>query len=195
MWQDAVGDPWSAEQAVAAAGARPGSTSARSRARLPAGDAGSAGGRRQLLVDLQGLVRTATIGRLETNAHIGDVLPHVEVLKLNDEEAKTLVGSADPEKLRALGVREAILTLGSKGAWVVTRELVEHVPAVPVDGDVDPTGAGDSFSVAYLHAYTRRQPGRGSVDRQRVRRGADCAADTLGRGRPSRPTRPSRPLP
>ena len=119
---------------------------------------------------MQGLVRTATIGLLETNAHIGDVLPHVEVLKLNDEEAKTLIGSADPEKLRALGVREAILTLGSKGAWVVTRELVEHVPAVPVDGDVDPTGAGDSFSVAYsarvheapTRSRRRRPPARSS---------------------------------
>ena len=157
MWQDAVGDPWSAEQAVAAAGdATWINVCALTRTDFPPDTlAALAKDGRQLLVDLQGLVRTATIGPLETNAHIGDVLPHVEVLKLNDEEAKTLIGSADPEKLRALGVREAILTLGSKGAWVVTRELVEHVPAVPVDGDVDPTGAGDSFSVAYLHARTR----------------------------------------
>ncbi len=83
------------------------------------------------------------------------MLQHVEVLKLNDEEAETLVGSADPEKLHSLGVPEVILTIGSKGAWVVTRGLVEHVPAVPVEGTVDPTGAGDSFSVAYVHARTR----------------------------------------
>jgi sugar/nucleoside kinase (ribokinase family) len=78
------------------------------------------------------------------------VLRNVEVLKLNDEEAETLIGSAEPERLRDLRVPEVILTLGSQGAWVVTPELVEHVAAVPVEGDVDPTGAGDTYSVTYI---------------------------------------------
>ena len=33
---------------------------------------------------------------------------------------------------------------------MVTPDLVEHVPSVPVEGSVDPTGAGDTYSVAYL---------------------------------------------
>jgi sugar/nucleoside kinase (ribokinase family) len=152
MWQDAVGDPWTPEQAVTAAGdARWVDVCALTRTDFPAETlAALAADGRQLLVDLQGLVRTATIGELHTDAHIGDVLHHVEVLKLNDEEAETLVGSADPEKLRALGVPEVVLTLGSQGAWVVTPELIEHVPAVPVEGSVDPTGAGDTYSVTYI---------------------------------------------
>jgi len=81
---------------------------------------------------------------------VGDVLRHIDVLKLNDEEATTLVGSAEPERLHGLGVPEVLLTLGSQGAWVVTPHAVEHVPAVPVEGPVDPTGAGDSYSVTYL---------------------------------------------
>ena len=93
------------------------------------------------------------------------MLRHVEVLKLNDEEAETLVGSAEPERLRELGVPEVILTLGSQGAWVVTPELVEHVPAVPVEGDVDPTGAGDTYSVAYL---VQRAAGAEPVEAARV---------------------------
>ena len=93
------------------------------------------------------------------------MLRHVEILKLNDEEAETLVGSAEPEKLRALGVPEVILTLGSQGAWVVTPELVEHVPAVPVEGDVDPTGAGDTYSVTYL---VQRAAGAEPVEAARV---------------------------
>ena len=101
------------------------------------------------------------------------MLRYVEILKLNDEEAETLVGSAEPEKLRALGVPEVILTLGSQGAWVVTPGLVEHVPSVPVDGDVDPTGAGDTYSVTYLRAASgrrraRRGRARGRRDRLRV---------------------------
>ena len=78
---------------------------------------------RQLLVDAQGPVRTAAVGPLQTDGDIGDVLRYFEVLKLNDEEAETLVGSADPDGLRALGVPEVLLTLGSRGSWVITPEL------------------------------------------------------------------------
>jgi len=119
----------------------------------------------RLLVDLQGLVRTATIGPLRTDADIGEALRHVEILKLNDEEAETLVGSAEPEKLQSVHVPEVVLTLGSRGAWVVTPNLVEHVPAVPVDGPVDPTGAGDTYSVTYL---VQRASGAEPVEAARV---------------------------
>ena len=139
MWQDAVGDPWTPEQAVAGVeAARWVDVCALTRTDFPSETlAALAGDGRQLLVDLQGLVRTATVGPLHTDEHIGDVLHHVEVLKLNDEEAETLVGSAEPERLHDLGVPEVVLTLGSRGAWVVTPDLVEHVPAVPVEGTVE----------------------------------------------------------
>jgi 2-dehydro-3-deoxygluconokinase len=47
-------------------------------------------------------------------------------------------------------VPEVLLTLGSQGSYVVTPTLLELVPANSVDGPVDPTGAGDTFSVTYL---------------------------------------------
>lgn len=167
MWQDAVGDPWTPAQGVEAAGDAVWiDVCALTRTDFPAETlAALAADGRQLLVDLQGLVRTATIGALHTDAHIGDVLHHVEVLKLNDEEAQTLVGSAEPQKLHSLGVPEVILTLGSQGAWVVTPDLVEHVPAVQVDGDVDPTGAGDTYSVTYI---VQRAAGAEPVEAARV---------------------------
>jgi sugar/nucleoside kinase (ribokinase family) len=167
MWQDAVGDPWTPEQAVtAAADASWIDVCALTRTDFPDETlAALATDGRRLLVDLQGLVRTATIGPLHTDSHIGDVLHHVEVLKLNDEEAETLVGSADPTKLHDLGVPEVILTLGSQGAWVVTQALEEHVPAVPVEGDVDPTGAGDTYSVTYI---VQRAAGAEPVEAARV---------------------------
>jgi sugar/nucleoside kinase (ribokinase family) len=167
MWQDAVGDPWSPEQAVDAAGkATWVNVCALTRTDFPPVTlAALAGDGRRLLVDLQGLVRTATIGPLHTDAHVGDVLRHIEVLKLNDEEAETLVGSAEPERLHALGVPEVILTMGSQGAWVVTPELVEHVAAVPIEGEVDPTGAGDTYSVTYI---VQRAAGAEPVEAARV---------------------------
>jgi sugar/nucleoside kinase (ribokinase family) len=167
MWQDAVGDPWTPEQAVAAAAdAAWVNVCALTRTDFPPDTLGAlAEGGRMLLVDLQGLVRTPTVGPLHTDAHIGDVLRHVEVLKLNDEEATTLVGSAEPTRLQELGVPEVLLTLGSQGAWVVTPDLLEHVPALPVDGPVDPTGAGDSYSVTYL---VRRAEGAAPVEAARA---------------------------
>jgi len=151
MWQDAVGDPWTAEQAVAAAAdAEWVDVCALTRTDFPSDTLAALADGRRLLVDLQGLVRTAAVGPLQTDEHIGDVLHHIEVLKLNDEEAETLVGSAEPERLHDLGVPEVVLTLGSRGAWIVTPDLVEHVPALPVEGDVDPTGAGDTYSATYL---------------------------------------------
>jgi sugar/nucleoside kinase (ribokinase family) len=167
MWQEAVGDPWAAERAVEAAGdATWVNVCALTRTDFPPETlAALAADGRQLLVDAQGLVRTAALGPLRRDEHIGDVLDHVEVLKLNDDEAKVLVGSAEPEKLRALGVPEVVLTLGSKGAWVVTPELIEHVAAVPVDGEVDPTGAGDTYSVTYI---VQRVAGAEPVEAARV---------------------------
>ena len=167
MWQDAIGDPWSADQAVAAVGdAEWVNVCALTRTDFPPRTlAALAEEGRMLLVDLQGLVRTATVGPLHTDRHIGDVLRHVEVLKLNDEEAETLVGSAEPHALRVLGVPEVILTLGSLGAWVITPEGAEHVPAVPVESPVDPTGAGDTYSVTYV---VQRLAGAEPVEAARV---------------------------
>jgi sugar/nucleoside kinase (ribokinase family) len=167
MWQDAVGDPWSAERAAEAAGDAVWiDVCALARTDFPPETlAALAVGDRRLLVDLQGLVRTPAIGPLRTDSDIGDVLHHIHVLKLNDEEAETLVGSADPERLRTLGVPEVLLTLGSHGAWVVTPDLVEHVASVPVGGPVDPTGAGDAYSATYL---VQRAAGAEPVEAARV---------------------------
>lgn len=176
MRQDAVGDPWPADRAVEAAGeASWVNVCALTRTDFPAETlAALAAGGRRLLVDAQGLVRTPALGPLQRDEHIGDVLGHVEVLKLNDDEAKVLVGSAEPEKLRPLGVPEIVLTLGSRGAWVVTPGLIEHVPAVPVDGEVDPTGAGDTYSVTYL---VQRVAGAEPVEAARI--AAETVSDFL----------------
>jgi sugar/nucleoside kinase (ribokinase family) len=167
MWQDAVGDPWTPAHAVGAAGDAPWiDVCALTRTDFPPETlAALADEGRQLLVDAQGLVRTAAVGPLQTDGDVGDVLRYFEVLKLNDEEAETLVGSADPEGLRALGVPEVLLTLGSQGSWVITHELAEHVPAVETLGPVDPTGAGDTYSVTYL---VRRAEGAEPVEAARV---------------------------
>lgn len=100
---------------------------------------------RRLSLDGQGLVRVPRLGELVLDADFDpELLRHVWTLKLNDEEAE-VIGAVD-----RLGVRELLLTHGSRGATLVWDGRSEHVPAFDV-GD-DPTGAGDAFSVAYVAA-------------------------------------------
>jgi len=95
--------------------------------------------------DGQGLVRPRRCGPLIVDdAFDPGVLHHVQVLKLSDEEA-AVIGDID-----ALGVREVVVTHGSRGATVHAEGRVEHVPvrALPVD----PTGSGDMFCLGYSAA-------------------------------------------
>ncbi len=108
---------------------------------------------RRLMLDAQGLVRVPAVGPLQLDANYDpELLRHVAILKVAEEEARVLVGDAEPESLAELGVPEIVLTLGEAGSTVIVRGHAEHVPARPADGGSDPTGAGDGFAAAYLAA-------------------------------------------
>lgn len=108
---------------------------------------------RQLLVDGQGFVRRGTLGSLVRDAQVPpEAFASVRGLKLSESEARVLVGSTEPDDLRRLCVPEVVITRGAQGTLIVTAESAEHIPAVPIDEPVDPTGAGDTFWVAYLVA-------------------------------------------
>jgi sugar/nucleoside kinase (ribokinase family) len=101
--------------------------------------------RHRVSFDGQGLVRPGRTGPLELDDDFDrDVLRHVWTLKLAEEEAEAIGDVA------ALGVREVLVTHGSRGATVHCGGVVEHVPARPLPSD--PTGAGDAFATAYIVA-------------------------------------------
>jgi len=106
---------------------------------------------RRLSLDGQGLVRASALGDLRLDdAYDPAVLDHVQVLKLAEEEAEIL---GDPA---ALPVREVIVTHGTRGATVYADGAVERIAAFGID--VDPTGAGDAFAVAYMAARASGVP-------------------------------------
>ena len=108
----------------------------------------------RLSLDGQGLVRPARVGPLELEPEPDtSFLRHVSVLKLSEEEARTLVGSLVEEALSGVGVPEVVVTLGSRGAIVVAEGRLARIPAEPVDAD--PTGAGDAFAAAYVVERSR----------------------------------------
>ena len=82
------------------------------------------------------------------------VLQNVDYLSPNETELRILLGLApdDPSdtvdlaaQLRARGVGNLIVTMGEKGALILTEDGQEEAPGVSVDV-VDTTGAGDAFN-------------------------------------------------
>jgi sugar/nucleoside kinase (ribokinase family) len=110
------------------------------------------GAGRRLLLDAQGLVRVPQRGPLYLDVDYDpDVLRRVSILKVSEEEAQVLAGG-EVDALADLGVPEVVLTLGERGSVVIVNGVAETITARPVGPSVDPTGAGDAFSSAYLAA-------------------------------------------
>ena len=116
------------------------------------------GDRREMTVD--GIGDTWTP---EDVSGLGDARwAHVGALAQSDFPAETLsalargrqvsFGEPDEPALRSLGVPEVVVTLGSRGSLVLADGRLARVATQPVAGNVDPTGAGDAFAVAYLAA-------------------------------------------
>lgn len=98
------------------------------------------------------------------------------MLKLNEDEAAIVAGGIDQASLEALGVPEVIVTLGSRGAVVVADGELVAIGAVPVNGPVDPTGAGDAFSLVYVDAR-----GRGLAPAAAAERAAVVVSELIAR--------------
>jgi sugar/nucleoside kinase (ribokinase family) len=123
-------------------------------------------GARTVSFDAQGLVRERRLGPLVQNADFdASALTAVSVLKLSEEEARIVGGgSFDASTARHLGVEEILVTLGSRGEDLWLDAAVTHIPTTPVF-DVETTGAGDAFMVAYL---TARDDGANPADAARA---------------------------
>ncbi len=93
------------------------------------------------------------------------LLSMVDVLTPNETEAQLITGmpvksleqaEAAARQLVQTGVGAVVMTLGGKGALVVTPEYVRHVPGKQVKV-VDTTGAGDAFSGALAVALAEKK--------------------------------------
>ncbi|HKG44076.1 MAG TPA: PfkB family carbohydrate kinase [Gaiellaceae bacterium] len=146
------------------------------RSDFPAETLGELARNRRVSLDGQGLVRPGTTGPLKLDGDYDRaLLRHVSVLKLAEEEALALVGEPDADALRSLGVPEIVVTLGSEGSLVFADRRLERVGARPVEGALDPTGAGDAFVAAYLDSRSS-----GHVPVAAARRATALVADLLG---------------
>lgn len=82
------------------------------------------------------------------------LLKRVDMLLLNDEEARLLSGfgnlPAAARAIRALGPRAVVIKRGDAGALLFHEGGVFAAPAFPIENVADPTGAGDSFAGGFM---------------------------------------------
>jgi ribokinase len=123
-----------------------------------------------------------------------DILSHVSILTPNESEAELLTSikvenekdaAAAADALMAKGIETVIVTMGPKGAFVVTADSKEAVPGFSVKA-VDATAAGDVFNGTLAVAIAEGKPLNEAVSFANA--AAALSVTKLG-AQPSAPTR------
>ena len=83
-----------------------------------------------------------------------ETLKMVDVLTINDEEARQLSGEYSLVKAAAkilnMGPKYLIIKKGEHGALLFNNKNVFFAPALPLEDVFDPTGAGDTFAGGFI---------------------------------------------
>ncbi len=83
-----------------------------------------------------------------------DVIKKIDVLTINDEEARQLSGEYSLVKaaqiILEMGPKYLVIKKGEHGALLFNKESVFFAPALPLEEVFDPTGAGDSFAGGFI---------------------------------------------
>ncbi len=86
-------------------------------------------------------------------ALVRELVSRSEIIFPNEREAKLITGlnevKKSAEELYSWGADLVVITRGEKGVLVYDGDLYEF-PALPVEGEIDPTGAGDAFAGGFL---------------------------------------------
>ncbi|WP_438972208.1 PfkB family carbohydrate kinase [Polaribacter sp.] len=79
-----------------------------------------------------------------------DVLKRVDVVTINDEEARQLSGEYSlvnaAKKIHSMGPKYVVIKKGEHGALLFNEGKMFFAPALPLAEVFDPTGAGDTFA-------------------------------------------------
>ena len=79
-----------------------------------------------------------------------DVIKRVDVITINDEEARQLSGEYSlvkaAAKIHTMGPKYVVIKKGEHGALLFEGKNVFFAPALPLEEVFDPTGAGDTFA-------------------------------------------------
>ncbi|MCF6297544.1 MAG: PfkB family carbohydrate kinase [Flavobacteriaceae bacterium] len=82
------------------------------------------------------------------------VIKKVDVITINDEEARQLSGEYSlvkaARKIHEMGPKYVVIKKGEHGALLFNNEDVFFAPALPLEEVFDPTGAGDTFAGGFI---------------------------------------------
>lgn len=120
-----------------------------------------------MLGNLHPLVQTSVLDQMTTNPKLVvldtmnfwmdcalpellEVIKRVDVITINDEEARQLSGEYSlvkaAAKIHTMGPKYVVIKKGEHGALIFHGKEVFFAPALPLEEVFDPTGAGDTFA-------------------------------------------------
>ena len=90
-----------------------------------------------------------------------EVIKRVDVITINDEEARQLSGEYSLVKaaalIQAMGPKYVVIKKGEHGALLFHNKEVFFAPALPLEEVFDPTGAGDTFAGGFAGFITQSE--------------------------------------
>jgi sugar/nucleoside kinase (ribokinase family) len=105
-----------------------------------------------------------------TPNELRDALKRVDILKIDDSEARQLSDEYNLRKaatvIQKMGPKMLVATRGSHGSMLFNESDIFAVAAYPLEDEVDPTGAGDSFAGGFFGHLAKA----GSLDQAALRR-------------------------
>lgn len=116
---------------------------------------------------------------------LSELLDRIDLLVLNDGEAKLLTGQANlvtaAQMILEMGPRVVVLKKGEHGSMMYTAEGDSFIlPAYPTSVVIDPTGAGDSFAGGMMGYLAQQDRVDGISLRNAMVYGTVVASFTIG---------------
>ncbi len=88
-----------------------------------------------------------------------EVIAKIDVITINDEEARQLSGEYSlvkaAQKIQEMGPKYVVIKKGEHGALLFNDDNVFFAPALPLEEVFDPTGAGDTFAGGFIGHIAR----------------------------------------
>jgi len=89
------------------------------------------------------------------------VIKRVDVITINDEEARQLSGEYSlvkaAAKIHNMGPKYVVIKKGEHGALLFHNKDIFFAPALPLEEVFDPTGAGDTFAGGFAGYITQSE--------------------------------------
>ena len=90
-----------------------------------------------------------------------EVIKRIDVITINDEEARQLSGEYSlvkaAAKIQTMGPKYVVIKKGEHGALLFHNKEIFFAPALPLEEVFDPTGAGDTFAGGFAGFITQSE--------------------------------------